>query len=421
MSRAIDAAASKQVASAKVAPLARREMTDLAQAWRAARPPVAGIHFDNAACSRQSFAAIEAAAAHARREAEIGGYVAAQRAEAELTAGRSAVGELTGMTADDIVFTTGATHALDLLLSSWPEPRRVIACLPGEYGPNLAVMAANGFGVLPLPVDGLGRAQIDDVAAMIAADAPTLVHLTAVASHRGIVQPVVDIAAACREHAVPLVVDAAQALGQIDCVVDADAIYGTSRKWLAGPRGVGVLAVRPELATRLRTRLPPAHWLPDIPPLRLLELGEANIAARVAFSVAMREYLAAGPQLVRERLAEVGRLTREALAEVPGWRVVEPVDSPSAITTLMPTDGADVDRIRAELIERHAIVTTVAGPERAPFELAAPVLRVSPHVDATAADLDIFAQALATAAGPTQGHSGSVRTPNPLAAERSAR
>ncbi|HME46758.1 ergothioneine biosynthesis PLP-dependent enzyme EgtE [Mycobacterium sp.] len=371
-------------------------MTDLARAWRAARPPVAGMHLDSAACSRQSFAAIQAAATHARREAEIGGYVAAQRAEPELTAGRSAVGELTGMTADDIVFTTGAAHALDLLLSSWPEPRRVIACLPGEYGPNLAVMAANGFGVLPLPVDGLGRARVDDVASMIAADAPTLVHLTAVGSHRGVVQPVAGIAAACRERAVPLVVDAAQALGQMNCVVDADAIYATSRKWLAGPRGVGLLAVRPELAARLRSRLPPAHWLPDVPPLRLLELGEADVAARLGFSVAVREYLAAGPQRVRERLAEVGRLTRRALADVPGWRVVEPVDTPSAITTLAPTDGADVNRVRTELIERHSIVTTVAGPERAPFELAAAVLRVSPHVDAGEDELARFAGVLSS-------------------------
>lgn len=371
-------------------------MTDLAQAWRAARPPVAGSHLDSAACSRQSFAAMDAAAAHARIEAEIGGYVAAQRAEPELTAGRDAVAQLTGMTADDIVFTTGAANALDLLLRSWPEPRRVIACLPGEYGLNLAIMAANGFGVRPLPVDGLGRALVDDVAATISADAPTLVHLTTVGSHRGVVQPVAGIAAACREHAVPLVVDAAQALGQTDCVVDADAIYGTSRKWLAGPRGVGVLAVRPDLAARLRTRLPPADWLPDVSPLRLLEFGEANIAARVGFSVAAREYLAAGPELVHQRLAHVGRLTREALADVRGWRVIEPVATPSAITTLAPTDGADVDRARTELIERHAIVTTVAGPQRAPFELAGPVLRVSPHVDAREDDLARFAEVLSS-------------------------
>ena len=49
--------------------------------WRDARPAVKGVHLDSAACSRQSFAAIDAAAAHARREAEVGGYVAAQEAD----------------------------------------------------------------------------------------------------------------------------------------------------------------------------------------------------------------------------------------------------------------------------------------------------------------------------------------------------
>ncbi|HUO38436.1 MAG TPA: ergothioneine biosynthesis PLP-dependent enzyme EgtE [Mycobacterium sp.] len=371
-------------------------MTDLAQAWRNARPPVAGVHLDSAACSRQSFCAIAAAAAFSRSEAQIGGYVAAQRAQVELSGARAAIGELTGMTGDDVVFTTGGADALNLLLGSWPEPRRVIACLPGEYGPNLAIMAANGFGVLPLPVDGMGRAEVDEVAAMIAADAPTLVHLTAVASHRGVVQPVAAVAASCREHGVPLVLDAAQALGHIDCVVDADAIYSTSRKWLAGPRGVGVLAVGPELAARLRPRLPPPDWLPDIAPLGRLELGEANIAARIAFSVALREHLAAGPRVMQRRLAEVGRLTRKALADVAGWRVVEPVDTPSAITTLAPTDGADVRRVRDELIELHGILTTAAGPERAPFEMTGAVLRVSPHIDAREEELLQMAYALSS-------------------------
>ena len=43
-----------------------------------------------------------------------------------------------------------------------------------------------------------------------------------------------------------------QALGHLDCAVAPAAVYSTSRKWLAGPRGVGVLAVRPDLAERLQ-------------------------------------------------------------------------------------------------------------------------------------------------------------------------
>jgi hercynylcysteine S-oxide lyase len=371
-------------------------MTDLADRWRAARPKVAGLHLDSGACSRQSFAVIDAASQHARHEAEVGGYVAAAAATPTVDAGRSAVAALTGMTASDVVYTTGANHSLDLLLGSWTGPRTV-ACLPGEYGPNLAVMAANSCDVRALPVDGDGRLIVDEAAAVLAVSQPGLVHLTPLASHRGIVQPARELAEMCRGLGLPLVIDAAQALGHIDCAVGADAVYSSSRKWIAGPRGVGVLAIRPTLAERLRPRLPPPEWNLPLTVLERLEHGEASIAARVGLSVALGEFLAAGPEDIRAELAERGRQTRDALADVDGWRVVEPADEPTAITTLAPTQGADPQQVRAWLIAERGIVTTFAEVQRAPFEMAAPVLRVSPHVDTTANDLEVFAEALATA------------------------
>ena len=69
----------------------------LATDWRDARPPVAGVHLDSAACSRQTFAAIGAAARHARHEAEVGGYVAAEAAAPVLDAGRAAFAALRRM------------------------------------------------------------------------------------------------------------------------------------------------------------------------------------------------------------------------------------------------------------------------------------------------------------------------------------
>lgn len=367
-------------------------MSDLAQRWRADRLPVAGVHLDSAACSRQSLAAIDAAVAHARHESEVGGYVAAEAAAPVLDAGRAGVAALTGMSSGDVVFSTGSGNALELLLGVWPLPRTV-ACLPGEYGPNLAQFAAQGFTTAPLPVDELGRLDPDAAAAALRAAPPAMVHLTAVGSHRGVLQPVPAVAEICRELGVPLVVDAAQALGQIDCVVDADAVYSSSRKWMAGPRGVGVLAVRPALADLLRT----PQWADQFSALQFLELGEANVAARVGFSVAVGEHLAAGPDVVRQHLIELARATRGVLAEVPGWRVVEPADEPTAITTLAPTDGADPVTVRARLIAEHGIVTTAAGVERAPLEMQTPVLRVSPHVDNTVEDVEVLAAALSSA------------------------
>lgn len=369
-------------------------MSTLAKRWRAARPPVAGLHLDSAACSRQSFAVLNATARHALHEAEVGGYVAAEAATAVLDAGRAAVATLCGMPDADVVFTTGSLHALDLLLGSWPARGGTLACLPGEYGPNLAVMDAHGFEVRFLPTLDDGRLALDDAAFDLEENPPDLVHLTPVGSHRGTVQPLAMMARLCRELGLPLVVDAAQALGQVDCAVGADVAYSSSRKWLAGPRGVGVLAVRSELMERLTPRLPLPEWAPALSVAQRLQLGEANVAARVGFSVAVGEHLSYGPELIRARLTELGGIARTLLADVDGWVVVEPVDEPSAITTLAAVDGSDPAAVRSWLLTERGIVTTCADVGRAPQELTAPVLRISPHVDTTTDDLEAFAEAL---------------------------
>jgi pyridoxal 5-phosphate dependent beta-lyase len=208
------------------------------------------------------------------------------------------------------------------------------------------------------------------------------------------------IAQLCRELGLPLVVDAAQALGQVDCAAGADATYSSSRKWIAGPRGVGMLAVRRELMESLHPRLAAPEWAcasgsPTV--AQQLEFGEANVAARVGFSLALGEHLAYGPAAVYARLAELGGLCRTVLADVAGWAVVEEAEEPSAITTLAPTDGADPQAVRDWLLAERRILTTFVGVPRAPLELAGPLLRISPHLDTTAEDLETFAEALIAA------------------------
>jgi len=365
---------------------------ELGAAWRAGRPRPAGRHLDSAACSRQSNRALEAAAHHARHEAELGGYVAEAAADDLLQQGRSVIGGLVGMAAADVAFVESAQAALVALLTGWRLPAGSrVACLPGEYAPNVAQLRTYGLRPEPLPVDGIGRADVDAVARLLADEPPRFVHLTHIGSHRGLLQPAAEIAALCREAGVPLVVDAAQSLGHVDVDLGADAVYSTSRKWLAGPRGVGVLCVRPALAAELT----PVLAEPDgEPPLRAFESGEAHVAGRVGLVMAVGDHLAAGPDRVRGRLAALGRATRELLAGVGGWSVVEPVDEPTATTTLRPPDGVDVVETRTRLLVDHGLVASAIGPERAPGEMTGPVLRISPHVDATVEDLEALAAAL---------------------------
>jgi pyridoxal 5-phosphate dependent beta-lyase len=365
---------------------------DLGAAWRKARPRPAGRHLDSAACSRQSHPALEAAAHHARHEAELGGYVAEAAADDLLQQGRSVIGGLAGMAAADVAFVESAQAALVALLTGWrlPQGSRV-ACLPGEYAPNIAQLRTYGLRPEPLPVDGIGRADVEAIGRLLAADPPAVVHLTHLPSHRGTLQPAAEIAALCRAAGIPLVLDAAQSLGHADTDLGADVVYGTSRKWLAGPRGVGVLCVRPAIAAQMTPVLPEPE---GVPPMRAFESGEAHIAGRVGLVVAVGEHLAAGPDRVRERLAAIGRATRELLDGVGGWRVVEPADEPTACTTLVPPDGIDVVVTRTRLLNDHGIVVSAIGPERAPGEMTGPVLRVSPHLDASIDDLEALAAAL---------------------------
>jgi pyridoxal 5-phosphate dependent beta-lyase len=365
---------------------------DLGAAWRRARPRPAGRHLDSAASSRQSHRALEAAAHHARHEAELGAYVAEAASDDLLQQGRSVIGGLVGMAAADVAFGESAQAAFVALLTGWRLPAGSrVACLPGEYAPNIAQLRTYGLRPVPLPADGIGRADLEGVERLLAADPPAFVHLTHIPSHRGLLQPAAEVAALCRAAGVPLVLDAAQSLGHANTDVGADVVYGTSRKWLAGPRGVGVLCVRPALARQLTPVLAEPE---GVPPMRAFESGEAHVAGRVGLVVAVGEHVAAIPDRVRERLAAIGRATRQMLDGVQGWRVIEPLDEPTATTTLAPPDGDDVVGTRTRLLTEHGIVTSAIGPERAPGEMTGPVLRVSPHLDATIDDLEALAAAL---------------------------
>jgi pyridoxal 5-phosphate dependent beta-lyase len=116
----------------------------------------------------------------------------------------------------------------------------------------------------------------------------------------------------------------------------------------------------------------------------------------VGLATAVREYLDLGPVAVAERLGQVGELTRQVLGETDGWEVVGTPPGSGATTALRATRGQDVVGTRAALLHEHGILTTACLPWRAPREMSEPLLRVSPHVDCTVADLERLREALTT-------------------------
>ncbi len=248
---------------------------------------------------------------------------------------------------------------------------------PNEYGPNLDQFERRGYAVHSMPsTDGHGRVDTDALENMLQFEQPDFIHICHIGSHSGIVQPTATIVELAHHVGVPVVVDAAQALGQVNCATGADVVYGTSRKWVAGPRGVGFVAMATD-------SLRPAE----------IESSEAFIAGRLGLGVAVRELQSLGVDTIHRELAAIGRATRERFVDVGGWRVIEPVDEPSAITTMAPPPGwgpSDVAAARDQL-RSNGILVTCADAWRAPLASEQSVLRISPHLDVRQDHLDQLA------------------------------
>lgn len=376
---------------------------DVRAVWKAARSPSTYLHLDSGAAGQTSTATQRAVAGHATAESERGAYVAQAEATDVLGSLRADLGRLLGVGPDDVGLVESASAALSQLLASLRLPAgEVVACTPSEWGPNLVAFRDHGLRVVHLPVDDAGMVDLDALPGHLSRFRPALVHLTVAAAHRALVQPAQAVVAVCRLQGLPVLCDLAQALGQVPVhQIGADAVYGTGRKWLAGPRGVGLLAVRPDPGVQMRPVWPAlglADWPAETPIARQLESREAHVAGRVGLAQAVREHLDLGPARLHAELAAIGRSTRRALADLPGWTVCEQLDAPGAVTTLLPPEGMTAAEARARLLAEHEIVTTAAGVERAPGEMTAPTLRLTPHVDTGPEDLSRLHDALAVLA-----------------------
>lgn len=179
-------------------------------------------------------------------------HVYGWEAEAAVKQSREILAAAIGASPEEIIFTSGATEANNLAIKGVAEAyfqkgRHVITVVtehnavidPCEYLRSL------GFDITFLPVQPDGLIDLNELEKTIRPDT-ILVSVMAANNEIGVLQPIAEIGAICREHQVLFHTDAAQALGKIPLDVEAmkiDLLSMTAHK-IYGPKGIGALYVR---------------------------------------------------------------------------------------------------------------------------------------------------------------------------------
>jgi cysteine desulfurase len=171
-------------------------------------------------------------------------YTQARRARQLLDAARAATAEILRVRPDEIAFAPSGTAAVHSAVEGTRRGRR-------RAGPTLvhsaiehsAVLYAAGDDAVSVPVDRLGRLDLDAWRTAVSGHGVALAALISASHEVGTIQPVAEAAEACAGHGVPLYVDAAQSVGRVPVPDGWSLLTASARKW-GGPPGVGLLVVR---------------------------------------------------------------------------------------------------------------------------------------------------------------------------------
>lgn len=211
-----------------------------------------------------------------------------------------------------------------------------------------------------------------------------------VLSPTGLRMPIAEIAALARRNGALLVVDGAQAVGQIPVDVKAlgcDAYATSGHKWLMGPKGTGFLYISKDSDGAIT----PPQWLMG-KQYGSNSQGLSPMVLAIGLGIAIDRILSLGMARVEQHNLALAARIYKAFARMPALELVSPPRGALATALIAARLPATIDSqaLRLRMRERHGISIKMA--EKRWFN----GIRLSPHIFNDEAQVDRALAALAS-------------------------
>ena len=342
---------------------------------------------DNAATSfPKPRTVLDAMCSYAREvgaSAGRGGYEEAMQAAALIAHCRQRLNRLfNGADSSHFIFTLNCTDALNMAIKGLIDPRGGGHAICTRIDHNsilrpLNTLAEQGWieQTRVAVSASTGLVDPDDIRRAIRPDTK-LIAITHASNVTGTVQPLREVAALAREHAVPLVVDAAQSAGHVPIDLQSDGIdlfAAPGHKALMGPLGTGFLYIRPGLEKVLRTvreggtgSLSEEPRQPETMPDRY-ESGSHNAIGIAGLNAGVAWLLEQTVEHVHAHEIDLVRTFIDGVSNIDGLRYFGPQGVRDRIGVFsVRVDGYEPQELSA-VLESHYGILTRSGIHCAPF------------------------------------------------------
>ena len=313
---------------------------------------------------------------------------------------RAAVSALLGADQEDLIITHSTREGVNVVIYGvdWQPGDDLLICdlehaaltLPADVLTQRMGIKVNSVNIPPLST------QSEALTAVASAlnERTKLVALSHIQYTCGLRMPIKEIATAAHEMGIPVLVDGAQSVGQVEVNVQdmgCDFYALSGQKWLLGPNGTGALYVTKERRDMLEplfmTNELEANRQTERLPLARFAVVSQSPGLLAGFLESLRIASDIGMPQIEQRAVALGDLLRERVAPIEGCDLLSPTSPESAcgLVTIGLEEWPPADLVTA-LQERFNIV---ARAVRDPAGV-----RFSTHYFNTEHEVELVAEAL---------------------------